>query len=224
MPFRLRENLSFCFAGDTAVFLDIEADRYFCVPDETAAALRSLAEGQALAHGEVAALQTLLSRGLLIHHEDDTISSVWPATLSQPDSEIQDSTGKGIPILATAYAGLATRRMVSRLKREPLRAILLQLRARKPFPNEVPLARAEVFLQRTASAFAHSQLFVASEDRCLARSLAIVSVCYERGVVPSLAVGVRTSPFTAHCWAQIGTRVLNDSAEHASQFTPVLVL
>ena len=36
--------------------------------------------------------------------------------------------------------------------------------------------------------------------------------------------GVRTWPFSAHCWLQIGDAVLDDDPERVSRYTPIMVL
>ena len=39
-----------------------------------------------------------------------------------------------------------------------------------------------------------------------------------------LVIGVRTSPFGAHSWAQHEDEVLNDSVEEVLRFTPILIV
>ena len=225
MPLRLRDNLSFCFVGDLAIFLDIEADRYFCLSGRAAAAFRHLTAGQPLERCEIDALQMLDSRGLMISDDGNAASSFpRPAFLPRPDTELSTIGTIRVPIRATARATIATRLMMWRLKRQPLAAILRRLQNHRPRDAGTARLESEAIFALAARGFAHSRLLVASEDRCLARSLAIVSVCYGQGVTPSLAFGVRTHPFTAHCWAQDGTCVLNDTAEHVRLFTPILVL
>jgi len=38
----------------------------------------------------------------------------------------------------------------------------------------------------------------------------------------TFVIGVATKPFLAHSWVQIGEYVLNDTAEHAQDFKPIL--
>ena len=60
--------------------------------------------------------------------------------------------------------------------------------------------------------------------RCLFDSLAL-SIYMTRAAVPcTLVVGVITKPFRAHAWVQIGDLVLNDTAEHVQQFSPILAI
>ncbi|WP_375713750.1 lasso peptide biosynthesis B2 protein [Sphingobium sp. BS19] len=61
-------------------------------------------------------------------------------------------------------------------------------------------------------------------NRCLARSLAMFSLCRAHGIPVQFVIGVRSDPFAAHAWVQIDTAVLNDSTEQVNLYTPILVL
>jgi hypothetical protein len=36
-------------------------------------------------------------------------------------------------------------------------------------------------------------------------------------------MGVSGRPFAAHCWVQVGDRVVNDTLDHVILFTPILI-
>jgi hypothetical protein len=74
------------------------------------------------------------------------------------------------------------------------------------------------------AAFQATDLLMGKTNRCLPRSLAFLRLCNAQGHFPSLVVGVRTNPFTAHAWVQAGDTVLNDGVDQVRVFTPIMVL
>jgi hypothetical protein len=65
MGFTLRNGISFCRVGDRIIFLDIEADRYFCLSRSAEHSFRALADG-ATPPPDDAHVQGLLARGVLM--------------------------------------------------------------------------------------------------------------------------------------------------------------
>jgi hypothetical protein len=59
---------------------------------------------------------------------------------------------------------------------------------------------------------------------CLHDSLAMKAYLRRRGVASSLVFGVALNPFSAHCWLQIGSTVLNDTLDRAVRHTPILAV
>ena len=59
---------------------------------------------------------------------------------------------------------------------------------------------------------------------CLSQSLALAWLLRRRGVQPELRLGVRlTGPkFDAHAWIEFGGRVLNDTQDVHTRFTPLV--
>lgn len=67
-------------------------------------------------------------------------------------------------------------------------------------------------------------LVFTSRDKCLFDSLALVNFLAHDGLYPRWVIGVKTAPFGAHSWVQIGGTVLNDLHERVRKFTPILVV
>ena len=59
---------------------------------------------------------------------------------------------------------------------------------------------------------------------CLYRSFFLLAFLRRRGLDASWVFGVRTWPFEAHCWLQVGDVVLDDSFDHVRPFTPILAV
>jgi hypothetical protein len=56
---------------------------------------------------------------------------------------------------------------------------------------------------------------------CLFDSLALMNFLLARGLAPTLVLGVRARPFSAHCWLESGAVCLNDAAEACDAYTPI---
>jgi hypothetical protein len=63
-----------------------------------------------------------------------------------------------------------------------------------------------------------------AHDRCLHDSLSLTRFLAGRRIFPRWVIGVKTRPFAAHSWVQVGHLVLNDLPEHVRRYTPILVV
>jgi hypothetical protein len=80
-------------------------------------------------------------------------------------------------------------------------------------------------IQAGTAAYERLRPFALSAHRnCLHDSLALVGFLASEGAFPRWVVGVKTRPFGAHSWVQMGTTVLNDQHETVRQFRPILVV
>jgi Transglutaminase-like superfamily len=73
-----------------------------------------------------------------------------------------------------------------------------------------------------ASFFSLRVWFYTADQHCLLDSLVLAVFLTTRRVPCTLMIGVSSKPFLAHAWVQSGRHVLNDTAEHAQMFTPIL--
>lgn len=73
-------------------------------------------------------------------------------------------------------------------------------------------------------AFEYARLLRTAADRCLARSIALAGCLAAIGDRCHVVLGVTCPPFSAHCWAQQGDTVLNDTLEEVQRYTPILVV
>ena len=62
-----------------------------------------------------------------------------------------------------------------------------------------------------------------THDRCLHDALTLTGFLAAEGIASQWVIGVRTRPFAAHSWIQIGNVVLNDHHENVRRFVPILV-
>lgn len=61
------------------------------------------------------------------------------------------------------------------------------------------------------------------EGECLQRAYLMRAYLAKRRIATDWVFGVRTRPFAAHCWLQIGDRVVADRLERVRLYTPIMV-
>jgi len=222
MPLRLRDDLHWCESAGRIVFLDVAADRYFCLPSGATRAFLALAATGKAAPPEAARLTMLMDRGLL-EEQGSLELFARPALVDPPSRDFLDYPAAR----STAFAILRA------LAWEHLAA--WQLR-RRPFCKVIALARRRGAGGREAAgdsgpaiasiaAAADAIAFVTrSHNRCLVRGLAVHAACRARGIPAKLVLGVIGHPFAAHCWVQLGDAVLVGGYEQARLYTPILVV
>ena len=86
------------------------------------------------------------------------------------------------------------------------------------------LPHDEVRLDRLVAAVRSARPWVPYEGECLQRSFQLRRFLACEGIATSWYFGVRTWPFAAHCWLQIGDLVLGDRLERVRFYAPILVV
>ncbi|GGC05050.1 hypothetical protein GCM10011494_24510 [Novosphingobium endophyticum] len=219
MGHSLRAGISYCDAGGRLIFLDVHADRYFCLAPEAEAAFRRL-----VAHpgASEAAAPGLLESGMLVRTRHAEVPRPFSLARRAETSlldlpRLRASSAELLAALSRlALAGLL-------LRRRGLRRSLERLAAARPScaPARLDMPQA---LQRPAAAFEMSARLVRSHDQCLPRSIALARHCAARGLAADLVIGVRLRPFAAHAWVQAGPWLLNDRLDTVRTYTPILAV
>lgn len=218
MPLRLRDGVSWCLCAGRAVFLDLERDRFFCLPPDRDAAFRSWAQGTE--PPSATRLEPLRQCGLLIPGEDGS-QPLAPAKLVGATRDLAAESEGTATLYDIATAILAQHCASRLLRRRSLQAILA---APETQPGSLSVGDAAARARRLAAAFAASALILRTADRCLPRAIAMRSLCHRAGLRPLLVFGVRRDPFAAHCWVQLDDAVLVGELEQVRLFTPILVV
>ena len=246
MGYRLRSGISFCDVSGQLLFLDIVADRYFCLQPEAERGFRDLlaqrspaaAPGPVAGHNPDAAsrapnhapsrnphrnrLAAMLRTGMLIETDDQTFPCPYRpgrhATLSLLDTPEQEA---GLLDVAAAMMQIIGARFSLRHRtlHDIVRALDL---ARCPWPRSGKMAPTE--LQAAASAFERTSRFMRSHDQCLPRSIALARHLAARNLPAELVMGVKLRPFAAHAWVQSGPWLLNDRIDTIRNYTPILAV
>ena len=222
MPYRLSAGISLRRFDDCGIVLDTTADRYWQLGNRLATALDWVA-GNIVTVVSDDDCRRLASLGLVTLER--RIASVARAPdLPSPREGLEDGEPFGKyrlrPLFAVRVCWCAVRSWFA-VRHRPLTQILAAVEARRLRPRN---ASASVDLSAMARDFRAYRRLLPLRSVCLADSLAFLEVASHYGYYPRLVFAVTTHPFAAHCWVQNGTRVLNDHLDHATLFSPILVV
>jgi hypothetical protein len=205
--------ITYCVCDDRAVFLDIERDRYFCLPSAlNKSFVRTVIHGDAMRSADAERLHAL-GIGALVPGEHAARPNASPL----PAREIAPSAPAASPL----WAGATHLLVRSRLKRWPFARLIAHERRRRQRRFR---ETSDQKLAGLHAAFQSASLWIGEADQCLARSIAFRMLAFRLGLAPTLVMGVKLDPFAAHCWVQTDDRVANDSLEHVRGFTPILAI
>lgn len=220
MGLALRAGISFCDVSDRLMFLDVVADRYFCLGEKAECAFRKMIGRQELDPGEMRALAGLLRSGILKESAGAGIPTAFSPT-GNPTASLLDMSVRHVEPrqVAAALSALAFTRLSLRFGR--LHAVLRKLAEAKQPPTVVQ-ARAPEMMQGVAAAFERTARIVRSHDQCLSRSIAMARRLAAMGLPADLVIGVRLRPFAAHSWVQAGAWLVNDRIDTVRTYTPIL--
>lgn len=204
---------------EDVIVLDLLEDQYDCLVD---AAVWLTAEDDGGIHvGDQAAADALLEAGIAIH--DPPPSLRRPRVPPKRDLSIPANPPR-VEILR-ALVGLAVATAVFRKKS------LLELIQLNPFVSlpeskkstgrgAFPESKIAVLL----AAARHARPWVPFEGECLQRAFQLRYYLAHRGIATDWVFGVRTWPFSAHCWLQVGDVVIGDRLERVARYTPIMTV
>ncbi len=205
MSFLKNPDLAWCEINETLVFLDISKDRYFRLSnDQNRETLETIDRSEFGRWHQPVALTGL---------------SKW-----MPPTRSCAAIGFGSFQMAEVARALWVQRRVEwRLAKQPFGSVINDFcRLREARAGNLPVASN--IASCTIRGFEHARLLRTAAERCLARSIALSLCLTSRGVRAHVVLGVRLAPFGAHCWAQAGDEVLNDSVEEVLRYKPILFI
>lgn len=235
--YALAEHVFVCVNGEHLVLLDLKEDRYWALEASATSGLGSLVGGWPVkAADEInaaaptpetqAAIDVLRGRGLLTDSvppgKDATpVVATVPARelITAPEHAAGGAAGSWwsfVAASAQAKIALRTRAFERVIRRVRERKAALGTQAA---PLDVEHAR------KLVTTFMHHRVFLfSSKNECLYDSLALLEYLARHGIHADWVFGVQTRPFAAHCWVQHGDIVFNDTVEHVSGYTPIMVV
>lgn len=218
MGYRLAPTLSYCCTEGQRIFLDTKRDRYFCLVSGLEASFERWATGQPLSPPDLANVTKLAAERLLV---ETSGPDVRPAARSSPDPPRISLFDRAVRAdrlsVFTAYARFQW--AGARLALFGLAASLVGLERHKRQMRRRP--DAEAAAQQVANAFRGAGLYATTRLHCLSHSIAVAHALLAQGAPALLVIGVRTRPFGAHAWVQLGELVVNDSIDNVRDFTPI---
>lgn len=220
MQLELTDAVSAAMIDDDLVFLDIDADAYFCLPLPPGLARVS---GAALETPDAQLGEELIAAGLARHP-----MQAQALTKSAPP----------LPPRVTARRLIEqTPALTARMRLSHVRATIAAIREglasrRRTFReivNSGPASLTPAPLDRTRlladlAVWRRIVPWLPMDGVCLFRSGMLSAFLRALGHRPIWVFGVRTWPFQAHCWLQVDDIALDDEAERLRAFTPILAI
>lgn len=213
----LSEGIHFCKSGDQFIVLDEIRDRYFRLSPGLGSLLAGATE---LLSDGTGGLSRLLDMGIVAKGAQREIVQ---ASTIVPTASVLEGAGRGLPStqtiipqaagsLLSAYLSLKVHGFYHCLGHVAERKRRGASNARSS-PDE---------LHGLAASFEHARRLLPVKGRCLPDSLALIRFLAGRRFTDvQLVIGVRTRPFSAHCWVQTEDILLNEVADYAAAFTPI---
>lgn len=220
MFWRLLPHATICIASDRLILLDSRQDRYLMIPDAIAASVAAWLSAPPM-KPVPASLVSLLQAGGALRDTDPR-----PTNAERFDITVPGTLAGDVPRPAKTSASHLTAIMLTVI------ATWIELRARGFDSTLCRLTRRAIFngsaqtcaaLTRIA-AYDCARRYVPLPRNCLLDSLAQFRWLARAGIGCHLVFGVTGQPFAAHCWLQSRDAILNDTYEHVSRFTPIMVL
>lgn len=216
----LSPDVHFAWIGDDIVALDVRNDAYLCLVG-AGSVVRDGTEGR-LTILEPDVVARLQDAGVAQGHPDETPrpAAQRPQACLSP-FEAPDGDGLGFVI-----SGLRSSR---RYHGRPLPALVEDIRRLKrrsglPLSRTAAGAASRAEIARCVSAFRSGLPWIPRQEVCLHRSFMLLHFLAERGMAADWVFGVRTWPFAAHCWVQVGPLIVGDDLHKVVRYTPILVV
>jgi hypothetical protein len=199
--------------ADDLVFLDVAADAYFCLGGASEAIALG-PDGQVdVGHEDMAA--QLTDAGLLSEQSSPPSVALPP----RPTASIRlEGTGQ-VPVCLGV--GLAAVRVTLSVRRTFARSAFARL-LEGPAANASCRAAPTQALVEAVAQFERLRPWLPLQGECLLRSYHLRTFLRSRGLDALWVFGVRTWPFSAHCWLQAGQTVLDEDLERLTAYHPIL--
>lgn len=217
MRLRLTEPVHAVMIDADLVFLDVDADTYFCLPLPPGAA--HVEDGDLVTSDAMLAAE--LARAGLVAEAEGGSTGRPPAPANPrhtarrlleraPELDARLRPAHLRALVVAIFAGLRARR---RTFRQLLAAQTSAARQERPDLDRL-LADLSVWRRLTP--------WVPMDGVCLFRSGMLAAFLRALGHRPTWVFGVRTWPFQAHCWLQVDDIALDDEAERLCAFAPIM--
>ncbi len=214
MDLHLSPHMFAAARAEDLVLLDAAAGEYLLLPGAGTGVVAA-ADSNRLAGASIALAEALAELGALSADPDPVRRRPIPAP---PTFDLGLDVGPPASVRDLAHWLLSGGDMLRDYWRRPFGTLVAAERAALGAisePGEV-VAAARVFRRLLP--------WVPFQGECLFRSFMLRAYLRRRGLSATWVIGCQTWPFEAHCWLQIGPLVLDDTADHAASFTPLMAL
>jgi hypothetical protein len=230
--YALASHVFVCLHGEHVVFLDVRKDRYFAIESFRTERLGNVVAGWPVLSPSTAGpdrncmdpvVSLLLEKEILTSRE--TGKPAAPVEIPDPVAQItgeslDDPPRRGIGSLARFVMASVRARLL--LNHCALESVVARVSHRNRF---IPSPPDDGRIEDLISIYAGLRpFFFTAKDACLVDALSLHEFLSAYGVHARWVFGVQARPFAAHCWLQIGSVVLNDTAEHVRRYTPIMIV
>jgi hypothetical protein len=235
--YALADHVFVCVNGEHLVLLDVKEDRYWALEASATSGLGALVGGWPVKAADAAnaeapspetqaAIDVLRGRGLLT----DTAppgKDATPVSAVAPLRELLSDTEPAAGLEAGSWWSFLTASALAKiaLRTWAFERVVRRVRARRAMcgPKAGPLDVERA--RKLVANFMHRRVFLfSSKNECLYDSFALIEYLARYDIYANWVFGVQTRPFAAHCWVQHGDIVFNDTVEHVSGYTPIMVV
>jgi hypothetical protein len=234
---QLSQSAFLCRSHRHFVLLDLVNDKYLCIGSQVFEVLRQPSnEIQQLESRNISAasavpdisrvVQDLVDRGIIV--TGSTIGKEIEPVVAAPQVT---STLADPPADRTAFWMLrlpsflcACRRATRDLAHKPLHQTVQGVKELRRRQGSGRGTWDPVKTRVLVGDFAALRYVFPRSYLCLFDSLALVHFLAAYGQFPTWVFGVDAEPFTAHCWLQEGSILLNDTLPNVSRYTPIMAV
>lgn len=235
--YSLAEHVYLCVNDGHVVLLDLKQDRYFAleaaataplggsVPGWPVRALDAPVAGSSDPEQAEQIAADLLEQGVLTD-EATAGKDASPVRIARPARELltpHASAGGGAAAAVNLVAAALAAKLALRFT--AFESVVERFRARK---RKAGGGVQQPDMERTralVAAFFRLRVFLfSSRSECLFDSLTLLNFLAHYGIAADWVFGVQARPFAAHCWVQLDDVVFNDTVEHVSGYTPIMVV
>ncbi len=215
MTYGLREGVSFCAAGGRHFFLDRRANRYFALKEKDQALFSRLVDRSIELQADD--LSPALTHLLCPQSQ----KAVMPFALTEtPSCEMDwqgEGAGPGLVMRALLAFALTKLMLACRAPARVFDAFACRKRALAAQPQ------SDRMLLELGRTFERIRAWT-GENQCLPLSLSFAKLAYGFGYPVTIVFAITPRPFGAHCWVQLGPRVVNDRFSRVEAFTPIYAI
>jgi hypothetical protein len=211
MGYALASDIAMCDADGALIFLDVRYDRYFRLGATMEAAVRQAIDMPSERSPD---LDSVVAHGALTWSNNQG-ATITPSHIIVPDVSAIDEAGGAAGNFRDLWSvGTATMAAARRLRMMPFAEII------KP-PALSGCAAPSGATANLARNFNEARRLLPFSAICLRDSLALRAWLARRGRHATLVIGVIAAPFSAHCWLQDETCVLDEASDEVARYTPI---
>ncbi|WP_293455520.1 lasso peptide biosynthesis B2 protein [Phenylobacterium sp.] len=206
--------------GADLVLLDASRGEYMCVP-QGASTLSLDPDSDAIAAPDAEAGRKLQQAGFAIWTADHAGAPRRPPpalpTRDLPERSDVATTLQDLRDVAWAYGA-----MTWCYRGRSFGAIVAQAQRLADARGRHDLNMIDI--DRDVKVFRRWLPWAPFQGECLVRSFMLLLFLHRRGRGAAWVFGVRTWPFSAHCWLQVDDTVLDDHSGHLAGYMPIMAI